>query len=160
MFVKSKQPYIFQLNIFKNLICLKCFLKANNLSSGKHFWRLNWNLSSFWKIFWQTTIWSPGSSCFHQDLWNHVLLPCYLNILHWEYQSSIAHPPSHSNSNWYSFWFRLNTALHQGGRCRGTAQPAVRERSVSSTNGRTPNICYFVAKLSIVAICALFERRS
>ena len=40
---------------------------------------------------------------------------------------------------------------HQGGRCWGTAQPAVHERSGSSTKGRTPNIRYFVAKLSIVA---------
>ena len=31
-------------------------------------------------------------------------------------------------------------------------QPGVTERSGSSTTGRTPNIRYFVAKLSIVAI--------
>ena len=40
------------------------------------------------------------------------------------------------------------------------AQPAVTERSGSSTKGRTPNIRYFVAKLSIVAFYALFERLS
>ena len=32
------------------------------------------------------------------------------------------------------------------------------QRSGSSPKGGTPNICYFVAKLSIVAIYALFER--
>ena len=47
--------------------------------------------------------------------------------------------------------------LIQGGRCWGTAGPAVPERSGSSPKGRTPNIRYFVAKLSIVAIYALFE---
>ena len=46
----------------------------------------------------------------------------------------------------------------QGGRCWGTAGPAVPARSVSSPKGRTPNIRYFVAKLSIVAIYSLYER--
>ena len=45
----------------------------------------------------------------------------------------------------------------QGGRCWGTAGPAVPERSGSSPKGRTPNIRYFVAKLSNVAIYALYE---
>ena len=40
------------------------------------------------------------------------------------------------------------------------ARAALTERSGSSTKGRTPNIRYFVAKLSIVAIYALFERLS
>ena len=44
----------------------------------------------------------------------------------------------------------------QGGRFWGTAVPAVHRRSGSSPKGRTPNISYFVAKLSIVAIHALF----
>ena len=48
----------------------------------------------------------------------------------------------------------------QGGRSWGTAGPAVHDRSGSSTTGRTPNIRYFVAKLGIVAIYALFERLS
>ena len=47
--------------------------------------------------------------------------------------------------------------VFQGGRCWGTAGPAVPERSGSSPKGRTPNIRYFVAKLSIVAIYALYE---
>ena len=45
----------------------------------------------------------------------------------------------------------------QGGRCWGNAGTTFPERSGSSTKGRTPNICYFVAKLSIVAIYALYE---
>ena len=48
----------------------------------------------------------------------------------------------------------------QGGRCCASAQAALTERSGSSTKGRTPNIRYFVAKLSNVAIYALFERLS
>ena len=48
--------------------------------------------------------------------------------------------------------------LWQGGRCWGTMGTAVHERSGSSTKGKTPNIRYFVAKLSIVAIYALFEK--
>ena len=47
--------------------------------------------------------------------------------------------------------------LIQGGRCFGTLGPAVTERSGSSTKGRTPDIRYFVAKLSIVAIYKLFK---
>ena len=50
--------------------------------------------------------------------------------------------------------------LHQGGRCWGSAGAALHDRSGSSTTGRTPNIRYFVAKLGIVAIYALFERLS
>ena len=46
----------------------------------------------------------------------------------------------------------------QGGRSCTSARAALTERSGSSTNRRTPNIHYFVAKLSIVAIYALFER--
>ena len=48
----------------------------------------------------------------------------------------------------------------QGGRCWGSAGAALHDRSGSSTTGRTPNIRYFVAKLGIVAIYALFERLS
>ena len=48
----------------------------------------------------------------------------------------------------------------QGGRCCASARAALTERSGSSTKGRTPNIRYFVAKLSNVAIYALFERHS
>ena len=48
----------------------------------------------------------------------------------------------------------------QGGTCWGSAGAALHERSGSSTKGRTPNIRYFVAKLSIVAIYELFERLS
>ena len=51
----------------------------------------------------------------------------------------------------------VTNAMGQGGRCWGTAGPAVPERSGSSPKGRTSNIRYFVAKLSIVAIYALFE---
>ena len=45
-------------------------------------------------------------------------------------------------------------------KCWGNAGTAFPERSGSFTKGRTPNIRYFVAKLSIVAIYALFERLS
>ena len=45
-------------------------------------------------------------------------------------------------------------------KCWGNAGTAFPERSGSFTKGRTPNIRYFVAKLSIVAIYALFERIS
>ena len=45
-------------------------------------------------------------------------------------------------------------------RVADVARAALTERSGSSTKGRTPNIRYFVAKLSIVAIYALFERLS
>ena len=38
------------------------------------------------------------------------------------------------------------------------ARAALTKRSGSSTKGMTPNIRYFVAKLSIVAIYALYER--
>ena len=48
----------------------------------------------------------------------------------------------------------------QGGTCCASARAALTERSGSSTKGRTPNIRYFVAKPSIVAIYALFERLS
>ena len=48
----------------------------------------------------------------------------------------------------------------QGGRSWGSAGAALPERSGSSTKGRTSNIRYFVAKPSIVAIYALFERLS
>ena len=48
----------------------------------------------------------------------------------------------------------------QGGRSCASAQAALTERLGSSTKGRTPNILYFVAKPSIVAIFALFERLS
>ena len=51
-----------------------------------------------------------------------------------------------------------SSVTEQGGRCWGTAGPAVPERSGSSPKGRTPNIRYFVAKLSNVAIYALYER--
>ena len=47
--------------------------------------------------------------------------------------------------------------MSQGGRCWGTAGPAVPEMSGSSPKGRTPKICYFVTKLSIVAIYSLYE---
>ena len=50
--------------------------------------------------------------------------------------------------------------LAQGGTCCASARAALTERSGSSTKGRTPNIRYFVAKPSIVAIYALFERLS
>ena len=46
----------------------------------------------------------------------------------------------------------------QGGRCCASTQAVLTEKSGSSTKGRTPNIRYFVAKLSIVAIYAFFER--
>ena len=45
-------------------------------------------------------------------------------------------------------------------RVADVARAALTERSGSSTKGRTPNIRYFVAKPSIVAIYALFERLS
>ena len=45
----------------------------------------------------------------------------------------------------------------QGGRSCASVRAALTERSRSSTKGRTPNICYFVAKLSIVAIYALLK---
>ena len=45
-------------------------------------------------------------------------------------------------------------------RVADVARAALTERSGSSTKGRTPNIRYFVAKLSIVAMYALFERLS
>ena len=48
----------------------------------------------------------------------------------------------------------------QGGRCCASVRAALTERSGTSTKGRTPNIRYFVAKLSIVAIYVLFERLS
>ena len=48
----------------------------------------------------------------------------------------------------------------QGGTCCASVRAALTERSGSSTKGRTPNIRYFVAKPSIVAIYALFERLS
>ena len=48
----------------------------------------------------------------------------------------------------------------QGSRCWGNAGTAFPERSESSTKGRPPNIRYFVAKLSIVAIYALFEAKA
>ena len=48
------------------------------------------------------------------------------------------------------------SALHH--RVAEVAQAALTEKSRSSTKGRTPNIRYFVAKLSIVAIYALYER--
>ena len=57
------------------------------------------------------------------------------------------------------FEVRLGT-LRQGGRCWGSAGAALHERSGSFTKGRTPNIRYFVAKLGIVEIYALFDRLS
>ena len=45
-----------------------------------------------------------------------------------------------------------------GGSVPEVAQPAVTKRPGSSRKRRTPNIRYFVAKLSIVAIYTLFER--
>ena len=45
-------------------------------------------------------------------------------------------------------------------RVADVARAALTERSGSSAKGRTPNIRYFVAKLSIVAIYTLFERLS
>ena len=54
----------------------------------------------------------------------------------------------------------LPVCASQGGRCWGTAGPAVQERSGSSTKGKTPYLRYFVAKLSIVAIYTFFERIS
>ena len=51
-----------------------------------------------------------------------------------------------------------NAAKFQGGTCCASVRAALTERSGSSTKGRTPNIRYFVAKLSIVRIYALFER--
>ena len=45
-------------------------------------------------------------------------------------------------------------------RVADVARAALTERSGSSTKGRTPNIRYFVAKLSIVAIYTFFERLS
>ena len=50
--------------------------------------------------------------------------------------------------------------FEQGGRSWGSAGAALPERSGSSTKGRTSNIRYFVAKPSIVAIYAFFERLS
>ena len=46
----------------------------------------------------------------------------------------------------------------KGGRSWGSVVAALPERSGSFTKGRTPNIRYFVAKRSIVAIYARFER--
>ena len=45
-------------------------------------------------------------------------------------------------------------------RVADVARAALTKRSGSSTKGRTPNIRYFVAKLSIVAMYTLFERLS
>ena len=66
------------------------------------------------------------------------------------------------DSRYVAFEFVLVSYLGhwQGGRCCASARAALTERSGSSTKGRTPNIRYFVAKLSIVAIYALFERLS
>ena len=49
--------------------------------------------------------------------------------------------------------------VRQGGRCCASARAALTERSGSSTKGRTPNIRYFDAKLSIVAIYTSFKER-
>ena len=57
-----------------------------------------------------------------------------------------------------SLHFCLQQTWKQGGRCCANARTAFTERSGSSTKGRTPNIRYFVAKLSIVAINAFFKR--
>ena len=54
----------------------------------------------------------------------------------------------------------LARTASQGGRSCASARAALTERSGSSTKGRTPNIRCFVAKLSNVAIYALFERHS
>ena len=50
--------------------------------------------------------------------------------------------------------------LAQGGRYWGTEVPALHERSGSSTKRRTPNIRYFVAKLSIVTVSTCCHKLS
>ena len=60
--------------------------------------------------------------------------------------------PAHQHHHHYHDRHGDQYGHDQGGRCWGTAVPAVHERSGSSTKGMTPNIRYFVAKLSIVAI--------
>ena len=72
--------------------------------------------------------------------------------------------------SWYNYTLSSNfpvfpiCVMHdtnmQGGRSWGVAVGALPERPGSSTKGRIPNIRYFVAKLSNVAIYALFERLS
>ena len=59
-----------------------------------------------------------------------------------------------------TFYMSGAVCADQGGRCCVSVRAALTERSGSSTKGRTPNIRYFVAKPSIVAIYALFERLS
>ena len=49
---------------------------------------------------------------------------------------------------------------HQGGRGWGSVIATLSQRAGSSPKGCTPNIYYFVAKRSIVAIYKLFERLS
>ena len=62
--------------------------------------------------------------------------------------------------HWFCYSAVAIAMQKQGGRCCASTRAALTERSGSSTKGRTPNIRYFVAKLSIVAIYALFERLS
>ena len=54
----------------------------------------------------------------------------------------------------------MGARIFVSNRVADVARAALTERSGSSTKGRTPNIRYFVAKLSNVAIYALFERLS
>ena len=54
----------------------------------------------------------------------------------------------------------MGARIFVSNRVADVARAALTERSGSSTKGRSPNIRYFVAKLSIVAIYALFERLS
>ena len=56
--------------------------------------------------------------------------------------------------------YHCNSFCHHQYRVAEVARAALTERLGSSTKGRTPNIRYFVAKLSIVAIYSLFERLS
>ena len=54
--------------------------------------------------------------------------------------------------HWFCYSAVAIAMQKQGGRCCASTRAALTERSGSSTKGRTPNIRYFVAKLSIVAI--------
>ena len=71
-----------------------------------------------------------------------------------------------NNIRWYCMVFDGIAGYYmifigiQGGTCCVSARAALTERSGSSTKGRTPNIRYFVAKPSIVAIYVLFVRLS
>ena len=92
-----------------------------------------------------------------------LLFSCPEQLKRWPCQSLI------QSRQYIYFWYTKSDlplthlptlTTNQGGRSWGSAGAALPERSGSSTKGRTSNIRYFVAKPSIVAIYALFERLS